>query len=1562
MQRLNTLNKEYEPGEVLSDENLDQIVSYINQSINAINELIDGNNINSGHYEIRYKDSLLEPSPPSTGSSGLSDGWRMSIDSVVYSVWMTQCFVTVGNTYGTWTKPIKLSGKDGNNGSFVQEVYRNDSATGVNSNYIPTVINNNYSNPAFPPEGWTTVIQDRTEEQHTWCIQRTISFNENNISVYGKWSIPFRITGDNGKDGEDGKYLEFIYKHFASEQTWGQGNSNPANWSIQDTSIDIQSGQENRSNPQREDYIGPSEQGWSDNPQGVDDVNKYEYVCQRIYDGKNYKSFSSPILWSKYGDRGRDGDGYEYIFKGGTSYGTHPNQINNPDVNSIGLTKDDDDFVPIGWSDDPVTLTEELQYIWVSTRKRKGSNSWGEFSDPKIWAHWADKGTNGGHWEFIYINSKTTPARPQGGTSILNLTGGWSTIVSTPDIANGYHTWMSQCFVSGEGVYGEWTLPIRITGEDGQPGTDGDLTEFIYTRNNTGVAPSVPPSNGTYPRDWPNDGTVDHQTDGNGVTWYDNPQGVASNMMYEYVSTRSYNGTTKTWGNYSSPVIWSKWGEKGQDGDGYEYIYKLGTTYGTHPKEITTKASDSVGNTKSDDDFVPDGWNDEPLTLSSGAPIEWVSVRKKTNQVWGDFSDPKVWAHWADKGSNGGHWEFLYKASATNPGKPGTGVTSSQAASNGWSTQPPQYNGIHIWMTQCFVDEGTYGTWTDSIRITGENGYEGADGSDIEFIYTRKTTLWANPAAPQASGSGNNRGFSDDDWYGLDSNGVTWTDNPQGVDESNMYEYVSQRIKPAGKNQSWGSFSTPVIWSKYGEKGQDGDGYEYIFRGFSSEINDWTSYPDDYPPNWTNNTEFSDPEYYGPSGHVWSDDPVSVDSTNNKFVYVSMRRRKKVNGVMAWQAYSTPALWAQYVAPGTTGQNGSFTQFIYKTTSTDLSISSNYSELNVGQNSISTIPTGWSESTTQPNSSSESIWGSHRLVTYNTSNVATYNSWCAPYRISADSSNSQNTIVYQIVADVAEIKYRKNHANVNVWRPSTVNISVYKFEGTSFTEVSSFSNGTTIRGKINGTNNISVSIGSNNSSQLAVYSTTNNGETTSNVGSFVEIYLQDSNDIKICSMKLPITREYQRMLIPMGAYTNKKYSKTDTTVPLVLGSDGTYYYLDADTNEVSSSNVAPTDTGQTVWAAATEYEVILTKALFADFAKLGSFIIYGDYFFSQYGTLYYNNNGNIEKTTIDGNNYSNQFGNNTPYGWFDPSDPLARNNPDRGEYKFKPSRGINAKTGEDWGAAGNLHMEPQGDVYINGTIVSQGTSNSRWEISPEVYNSIAIPRIVGYSTNGNEKIILMFDADDSDLYNVSYGGGLFFIRQEQGTNVMSGGYFQNRWEIACSDYGKTDQNTNTTRGSYIQCLPEYSNPRLCLYDNYNGNTKSLAVAVNYQGAYLQSSNWMSKSNATNGCTYVDDWGNVKVKRSSGYDQFNFISSGDIITLPSDNVPDGTVFFVKRTNYIRSLTRIMNAHNREYWPKTGNYYQNTDGTGRGFTHIFFMQTIDGNKVWVDGLCSNYVYDE
>lgn len=248
---------------------------------------------------------------------------------------------------------------------------------------------------------------------------------------------------------------------------------------------------------------------------------------------------------------------------------------------------------------------------------------------------------DGGRYEFRYKNNLTQPNAPTG----TGESNGWSRIPTNPTESEKY-TWMSQTYVNGNDEYGTWTTPIRITGPQGEHGADGNDIEFIYTRNNTGTAPSTPATSQT----------DDYVPSG----WTDNPQGVAINMMYEYISTRTKeNGT---WSAFSTPVIWSKWGEKGMDGDGYEYIYKA-TANSTVPDNPTpSSTSDS---TYQADDYVPSGWSDEPVTLTSTNAFLWVCVRKKTHGVWGRFSKPSLWSHYASAeggtpGADGNDAEFNY--------------------------------------------------------------------------------------------------------------------------------------------------------------------------------------------------------------------------------------------------------------------------------------------------------------------------------------------------------------------------------------------------------------------------------------------------------------------------------------------------------------------------------------------------------------------------------------------------------------------------------------------------------------------------------------------------------------------------------------------------------------------------------------------------------------------------------------------------------------------------------------------------------------------------------------
>ena len=492
-------------------------------------------------------------------------------------------------------------------------------------------------------------------------------------------------------------------------------------------------------------------------------------------------------------------------------------------------------------------------------------------------------GQNGSHYVFIYKNASEKPNFPYSGMTIDNLQDGWTQYPVNPDFSKNEYTWMSQCEISGNGTYGGWTIPIRITGLEGKTGEDGSDIEFIYTRNNTGETPATPIS----PQidDW--------SGLSNGIVWSDNPQGVQPYLMYEFVSVRTKK--KGVWGEYSTPVIWAKWGEKGQDGDGFEYIYKLSPTKPETPQSVNL------------DDNIPEGWNDEPLDVSESDPYEWVCVRKKTRDLWGEYNDPILWTRWAPKGKDGGQYIDLYKNSSNTPEIPNGSSSYSvdTLISEGWQrtpTAPDFENEEYTYMTQAFFSDGQESAiWSIPVRTTGDFGKPGEDGTRTEFIYKSFTTIqnWDS-----SDNNPHNWGVQQQkDYFGPE--GFEWSDNPTGVNSTNKYEYVAQRTYDG---QTWSQFTIPVIWSHWGRDGRDGDGYEYIYKRFTSAQT--FSNNNNNPEYWEASQE---EDYLGPTGYKWADDPTGVDSTY-KFEYVSTRKKSDE----IWGKFSTPVLWANWSKDGAT--------------------------------------------------------------------------------------------------------------------------------------------------------------------------------------------------------------------------------------------------------------------------------------------------------------------------------------------------------------------------------------------------------------------------------------------------------------------------------------------------------------------------------------------------------------------------------------------------------------------------------------------------------------------
>lgn len=228
-------------------------------------------------------------------------------------------------------------------------------------------------------------------------------------------------------------------------------------------------------------------------------------------------------------------------------------------------------------------------------------------------------GVNGSTFYFIYTAASSTPSTPTftDPTSLIGQSV-WSLKPPTP--TSGKFVYMSQAMLNARtNTFGTWSTPIRITGLNGENGADGTDIEFIYLRN-TGDTPSKPAS----------EDKDDYVPSG----WTDSPSGITATYQYEWVCVRTKPSGSGTWSAFSTPVIWAKWGDKGTDGDGMEYIFQR-TEVGTAPSTPLT-FSPNAG-------FVPSGWTDEPSGVSADYPFEWVSMRKKTNGIWGGFSEPTLW-------------------------------------------------------------------------------------------------------------------------------------------------------------------------------------------------------------------------------------------------------------------------------------------------------------------------------------------------------------------------------------------------------------------------------------------------------------------------------------------------------------------------------------------------------------------------------------------------------------------------------------------------------------------------------------------------------------------------------------------------------------------------------------------------------------------------------------------------------------------------------------------------------------------------------------------------------
>lgn len=713
---------------------------------------------------------------------------------------------------------------------------------------------------ALPPTGWSLTPPERSDGYNLWLTQCTISGD----GTFSAWSTPVRISGDKGQTGADGTDIEFVYK---------RSNDLPTDTDTPATS-------------QTDDYI-PS--GWTDNPQGVSLTYKYEWVAVRTKTDGVWSAYSTPVVWSAYGETGMDGDGFEYIFARSTTEDA-PTLTDSDWTDSDGTQhlRANDEFLPDGWTDDPVGVDSTNKYEFVAVRK-KSLGTWGAFSTPALWAKYAEDGTSVkilgtayAHyatetaWEsekatnkpLVLIDSREVSStdddgntttetkynvirqygRPRAGAAI-----GWMTKYA--EIGDGYimnetgHLWVA----SDEG----WNDVGQIKGDKGDDGSAGNYTEFRYAVNgSTTSAPSLNTS-ALNPSGW----TTAMPT-------------VGSLQYLWFTSAQKSGDGTKLITSWTKPVRVTPYdgqdGEDGADGqDGTDGSEGRGITSVTEFYQVNDNAY-----------TAPTSWLTTIPTMTPENKYLWnferVYYSKGTSY---EDTTPVVIGAYGDDGRGIVSVTEMYLATSAASGVTKNTVGWSSSVQSVSKSKPYLYNYEII----RYTDNSTVET---DITLIGHWGADGTDGTSINVKGIAKgyfASLAAYNSAIKATGQK----------YLVTNGGkaYVYTPSASGVAIAVAATGDAYLVDSTGYLYVAGSTG----WVNMGQvRGNDGDNVEFIFQRTTTE---------DAPTLDTTTKTATDS--YVPDG--WTDNPTGVDE-DYQYEWFSMRR--KTDG--AWGAFSAPALWAVY--------------------------------------------------------------------------------------------------------------------------------------------------------------------------------------------------------------------------------------------------------------------------------------------------------------------------------------------------------------------------------------------------------------------------------------------------------------------------------------------------------------------------------------------------------------------------------------------------------------------------------------------------------------------------
>ena len=320
------------------------------------------------------------------------------------------------NEKGTSTEPA-----DGN-ADWLKYAAKGESGKGIKSTDVEYAIS--VSNVIAPVDGWQTTSPEWEAGKYIWSRTKIV-YSDDEV----KYTQAACISGGQGADGKGIKSIteEYYLSSSSATTTGGEWQTTSPAWKngwyiwtrtrivfTDDTSTTTNAicvtgskGADGTSITNCGDwqtgkhipYMGITKMagrvflcvapdGTDNPPMWTQTTNEGRRILQTQNGGKSYGyTITGDLNTAEYellvenGQDGKDGKGYEWIFKHTTENVTPP----TPATSQV------DDYVPSGWHDDPIGVSESLPYEWACCRTKK-DGVWSAFSPAAIWAKWGFDG------------------------------------------------------------------------------------------------------------------------------------------------------------------------------------------------------------------------------------------------------------------------------------------------------------------------------------------------------------------------------------------------------------------------------------------------------------------------------------------------------------------------------------------------------------------------------------------------------------------------------------------------------------------------------------------------------------------------------------------------------------------------------------------------------------------------------------------------------------------------------------------------------------------------------------------------------------------------------------------------------------------------------------------------------------------------------------------------------------------------------------------------------------------------------------------------------------------